>query len=419
MRSPTYGGSDYLGDAPQLRTTDDGFQTVGDMGYLDDDGYLYIVDRRVDMIITGGANVFPAEVEAALIDHPKIADVVVIGLKDDEWGRRVHAIVEPADPADPADGRRGDRLRQGPARRLQGAQDGRARRRDPAERGHQGRTAAASVEAPRWLTQPFDGVRVVELAQWVFVPVAGALLADWGADVIRDRPARGRPLPRPRHPGHRHRQRRASTSPSPSPTGASGRSRSTCAPTAGKRGPAPPARDAPTCSSPASGPTPSSASGSAPTRSGAATRGWSTPAATATASAAPTPACPATTPRRSGPAAASATCSPHPSATTRSRSGAPSATATAAWRWPSASPPPCSGGATTGEGSVVDVSLLATAMWTLSSDVLSALQGADATGRRRAGRWSTRWWPPTAPRTGATSSSSSSSPTATGRRSAS
>ena len=98
---PAYGGSDYLGDAPQLRTTDDGFQTVGDMGYLDEDGYLYVVDRRVDMIITGGANVFPAEVEAALIDHPKIADVVVVGLKDDEWGRRVHAIVEPADPVDP------------------------------------------------------------------------------------------------------------------------------------------------------------------------------------------------------------------------------------------------------------------------------------------------------------------------------
>ena len=60
MRSPSYGGSDYLGEAPQLRTTDDGFQTVGDMGHLDDDGYLYIADRRVDMIITGGANVFPA-----------------------------------------------------------------------------------------------------------------------------------------------------------------------------------------------------------------------------------------------------------------------------------------------------------------------------------------------------------------------
>jgi bile acid-coenzyme A ligase len=101
MRSPSYGGSDYLGDAPQLPTTPDRFQTVGDMGYVDDDGFLYVVDRRVDMIISGGANVFPAQVEHALIDHPKIADVVVVGLKDDTWGRRVHAIVEPADPSDP------------------------------------------------------------------------------------------------------------------------------------------------------------------------------------------------------------------------------------------------------------------------------------------------------------------------------
>jgi bile acid-coenzyme A ligase len=51
------------------------------------------------MIISGGANVFPAEVESALADHPGIADVVVIGLTDDNWGRRVHAVVEPADPA--------------------------------------------------------------------------------------------------------------------------------------------------------------------------------------------------------------------------------------------------------------------------------------------------------------------------------
>ena len=59
------------------------------------------LDRRVDIIITGGANVFPAEVEAALIDHPRIADVVVIGLRDPEWGRRVHAVIEPADPDAP------------------------------------------------------------------------------------------------------------------------------------------------------------------------------------------------------------------------------------------------------------------------------------------------------------------------------
>jgi bile acid-coenzyme A ligase len=63
-----------------------------------------MADRRVDMIITGGANVFPAEVEAALSEHPGIADVVVVGLRDQDWGRRVHAIVHPGDPSLEADG---------------------------------------------------------------------------------------------------------------------------------------------------------------------------------------------------------------------------------------------------------------------------------------------------------------------------
>jgi len=101
LRSPMYTGYRYLGTASRLTATADGFATAGDMGFLDEDGYLYLVDRRVDMIITGGANVFPAEVEAALTDHPGIADVVVIGLRDPQWGRRVHAVIEPADPADP------------------------------------------------------------------------------------------------------------------------------------------------------------------------------------------------------------------------------------------------------------------------------------------------------------------------------
>jgi bile acid-coenzyme A ligase len=101
LRSPMFEGYVYLGGAPPLRGTEDGWNTAGDLGYLDEDGYLYLVDRRVDMIITGGANVFPAEVECALIDHPAIADVVVIGLQDPEWGRRVHAIVQPADPGAP------------------------------------------------------------------------------------------------------------------------------------------------------------------------------------------------------------------------------------------------------------------------------------------------------------------------------
>jgi bile acid-coenzyme A ligase len=101
MRSPSSGMFHYLGGAPLPPRTVDGFSTGGDLGWLEPDGYLHIVDRRVDMIVTGGANVFPAEVETALIDHPDIADVVVVGLKDPEWGRRVHAIVEAVDHARP------------------------------------------------------------------------------------------------------------------------------------------------------------------------------------------------------------------------------------------------------------------------------------------------------------------------------
>jgi bile acid-coenzyme A ligase len=101
LKSARTGGSTYLGNVPQARRIGDGFATMGDLGHVDEDGYLYLADRRSDLIITGGANVFPAEVESALIDHPKVADIVVIGLKDAEWGRRVHAIIEPADPAAP------------------------------------------------------------------------------------------------------------------------------------------------------------------------------------------------------------------------------------------------------------------------------------------------------------------------------
>jgi bile acid-coenzyme A ligase len=96
MRLPGGIRHGYLGNVPPASTTDDNFTTIGDLGYFDDDGFLYMADRRVDMIVTGGANVFPAEVEAALSEHPEIADVVVIGLPDDEWGQRVHAIVQPA-----------------------------------------------------------------------------------------------------------------------------------------------------------------------------------------------------------------------------------------------------------------------------------------------------------------------------------
>ena len=104
MRTPTGPAAYYVGDdVPPMPRTDDGFVTVGDLGWLEDGGFLFLADRRTDMIVTGAVNVFPAEVESALSEHPAIADVVVIGLRDPEWGRRVHAIVQPADPEAPPD----------------------------------------------------------------------------------------------------------------------------------------------------------------------------------------------------------------------------------------------------------------------------------------------------------------------------
>jgi len=88
----------YRGAEP-APTTDDGFTTVGDLGWLDEDGYLYIADRRLDLIVTGGVNVYPSEVEAALVEHPGVADAAVVGVPDEEWGQRLHAVVEPSDRA--------------------------------------------------------------------------------------------------------------------------------------------------------------------------------------------------------------------------------------------------------------------------------------------------------------------------------
>ncbi len=101
LRTPTTGQYRYIGGAPQLSTTADGFASAGDLGHVDSDGYLYIADRRTDMIVTGGANVFPAEIESALIEHPAITDIVVIGLADAQWGRRIHAVVQASDRNNP------------------------------------------------------------------------------------------------------------------------------------------------------------------------------------------------------------------------------------------------------------------------------------------------------------------------------
>jgi long-chain acyl-CoA synthetase len=80
---------------------DDGFFTVGDVGYLDEDGYLFLSDRKIDMIISGGVNIYPAEIENVIGGHPDVADVAVIGVPNDEYGEEVKAIVVANDGVDP------------------------------------------------------------------------------------------------------------------------------------------------------------------------------------------------------------------------------------------------------------------------------------------------------------------------------
>jgi len=81
----------YVG--AEARTLPGGWESLGDMGMLDDDGYLYLSDRSADMILVGGSNVYPAEVEAALEEHPAVQSAVVVGLADDDLGQRPHALV--------------------------------------------------------------------------------------------------------------------------------------------------------------------------------------------------------------------------------------------------------------------------------------------------------------------------------------
>lgn len=94
-----------LPDATAKTIDSDGWLKTGDAGYMDEDGYVYVHDRVKDMIITGGENVYPAEVENAVFGHPSIADVAVIGVPDERWGEAVKAIVvlkagETAEPGD-------------------------------------------------------------------------------------------------------------------------------------------------------------------------------------------------------------------------------------------------------------------------------------------------------------------------------
>jgi long-chain acyl-CoA synthetase len=92
----------YHGDEEKTRAARAGdLFTVGDIGHLDEEGYLYLHDRQSNMIITGGVNVYPAEIEGELAAHPKVADVAVFGIPHPDWGEEIKAVVQPADGVSP------------------------------------------------------------------------------------------------------------------------------------------------------------------------------------------------------------------------------------------------------------------------------------------------------------------------------
>jgi acyl-CoA synthetase (AMP-forming)/AMP-acid ligase II len=94
VRSP-FAMDGYHRTSEQLTQLDDsGWKSVGDVAYADDEGYLYISDRKKDMIISGGVNIYPAEIEGVLYGHPQVLDAAVFGIPDDEWGESVYAVVQ-------------------------------------------------------------------------------------------------------------------------------------------------------------------------------------------------------------------------------------------------------------------------------------------------------------------------------------
>ncbi|MGQ0824027.1 MAG: acyl-CoA synthetase [Actinomycetota bacterium] len=88
---------EYKGDEEKTKKSHDaeGFFTVGDVGYLNEDGYLFLCDRKSDMIIAGGVNIYPAEIEGVIHEHPQVADVAVFGVPDDDMGEQIKAVIEP------------------------------------------------------------------------------------------------------------------------------------------------------------------------------------------------------------------------------------------------------------------------------------------------------------------------------------
>jgi long-chain acyl-CoA synthetase len=109
LRAPHEGRFDYFKDPGKTSASYRGdYYTLGDVGYLDEDGWLFLTDRSADVIISGGVNIYPAEVEAELLGHPAVGDVAVIGVPDDDWGESVLAVVEVRDGVEADDALAGE-----------------------------------------------------------------------------------------------------------------------------------------------------------------------------------------------------------------------------------------------------------------------------------------------------------------------
>jgi acyl-CoA synthetase (AMP-forming)/AMP-acid ligase II len=104
-------GAIYFSEGPQFSYHNDpestaqtrnslGWTSLGDIGYLDEEGYLYLVDRKAFMIISGGVNIYPQEIENVLLQHPKVMDAAVVGVPNSDWGEEVKAVVQPVHAAD-------------------------------------------------------------------------------------------------------------------------------------------------------------------------------------------------------------------------------------------------------------------------------------------------------------------------------
>ncbi|MBV9934834.1 MAG: AMP-binding protein, partial [Actinobacteria bacterium] len=103
VRSKAAFSAYYKNDADYQGSSRGDFHTVGDIAYWDDEGYLYICDRKSDMIISGGVNIYPAEIEGVLLSHPKVGDAAVFGIPHPDWGEEIKAVIEPEVGNEPSD----------------------------------------------------------------------------------------------------------------------------------------------------------------------------------------------------------------------------------------------------------------------------------------------------------------------------